>query len=304
MPAVVAETPLTTESLTGATLLDEGSPWTEAVLAFLSAAGKTPADLQNAQAYDPNRGSTTASASSDSPMSSGRDPGGAGHGLEDGLSRPPDVDRGHRRGRGDEGRASVRIRSTATGSSATTCSSRSSPRTRRSSRRSRRGSPIVVGAALDRPRSDDRVAGGLRLAELSRESGRVTGTYTHGHHESVLRSHRWRTAENSAAYLVPYLEAGGSVLDVGCGPGTITIDLARRVAPGQVVGIDAVIEPLEMARSDAVAAHVDNVTFQVADAYALPFDEASFDVVHAHQVLQHLTDPGRRAARDGSRVPT
>ena len=149
----------------------------------------------------------------------------------------------------------------------------------------------VVGARSDRPRSDDRVAGGLRLAELSRESGRVTGTYTHGHHESVLRSHRWRTAENSAAYLVPYLEAGGSVLDVGCGPGTITIDLARRVAPGQVVGIDAVIEPLEMARSDAVAAHVDNVTFQVADAYALPFDEASFDVVHAHQVLQHLTDP-------------
>ena len=43
-------------------------------------------------------------------------------------------------------------------------------------------------------------------------------TYTHGHHESVLRSHRWRTAENSAAYLLPYLAPGQSLLDIGCGP--------------------------------------------------------------------------------------
>lgn len=52
--------------------------------------------------------------------------------------------------------------------------------------------------------------------------------YTHGHHESVLRSHRWRTAENSAAYLPPHVHRGMSLLDVGCGPGTITFDLARR----------------------------------------------------------------------------
>jgi len=37
--------------------------------------------------------------------------------------------------------------------------------------------------------------------------------YTHGHHESVLRSHRWRTAENSAAYLLPHLRPGVSVLE-------------------------------------------------------------------------------------------
>lgn len=54
--------------------------------------------------------------------------------------------------------------------------------------------------------------------------------YTHGHHESVLRSHTWRTVENSAAHLVPHLRAGLDVLDVGCGPGTITADLAERVA--------------------------------------------------------------------------
>ena len=49
--------------------------------------------------------------------------------------------------------------------------------------------------------------------------------YTHGHHESVLRSHRWRTAANSCAYLLPHLRPDMSLLDVGCGPGTITADL-------------------------------------------------------------------------------
>ena len=70
-------------------------------------------------------------------------------------------------------------------------------------------------------------------------------TYTHGHHESVLRSHTWRTAENSSAYLLPHLRAGQSLLDVGCGPGTITADLALLVAPGEVVGFDELqyVEP-------------------------------------------------------------
>src|SRR5262245_33426749 len=60
--------------------------------------------------------------------------------------------------------------------------------------------------------------------------------YIHGHHQSVLRSHRSRTAANSDAYLLPHLQAGMTVLDVGCGPGTITCDLADVVAPGQVLG--------------------------------------------------------------------
>jgi SAM-dependent methyltransferase len=113
--------------------------------------------------------------------------------------------------------------------------------------------------------------------------------YTHGHHESVLRSHVWRTVENSAAYLQEVLRAGLDVLDVGCGPGTITVGLAARVAPGKVVGIDRSAEVIEQAQGIAVgSAHV---RFEVGDVYALAYPDDSFDLVHAHQVLQHLSDP-------------
>ena len=63
--------------------------------------------------------------------------------------------------------------------------------------------------------------------------------YSHGHHNSVLQSHRWRTAENSAAYLLPRLKPADRLLDVGIGPGTITLDLAGRLSEGSVVGIDS-----------------------------------------------------------------
>ena len=118
----------------------------------------------------------------------------------------------------------------------------------------------------------------------------MNDTYTHGHHDSVLRSHRWRTAENSAAYLLPALEPGMSLLDVGCGPGTLTVDLARRVAPGRVVGVDVAAEVVEHARAHAAAEGV-AVDFRVDDVHTLDLEPASFDVVHAHQVLQHLSDP-------------
>src|SRR3954466_4389701 len=106
-------------------------------------------------------------------------------------------------------------------------------------------------------------------------------TYTHGHHESVLRSHTWRTVDNSAAYLAPHLTEGVRVLDVGCGPGTITADIGRRVAPGRVLGIDMSAEVIEQARRDAGGGP--NVEFSVDDLYALPLDDHPFDIVHAHQ---------------------
>jgi SAM-dependent methyltransferase len=116
-------------------------------------------------------------------------------------------------------------------------------------------------------------------------------TYTHGHHESVLRSHTWRTAGNSAGYLLPHLRPGMSLLDIGCGPGTITADLALLVAPGEVVGVDASAEVLAQAEAHAATTGLSNLRFEVGDLFGLGFEDGAFDVVHAHQVLQHLDDP-------------
>ena len=124
--------------------------------------------------------------------------------------------------------------------------------------------------------------------------------YSHGHHESVLRSHLRRTAENSAGYLLAHLRPGMDLLDVGCGPGTITIDLASRVAPGRVVGIDASADVIAQASAGGAEAG-SAVSFAVGDVYAIDAATGSYDVVHAHQVLQHLTDPVR-ALREMRRV--
>jgi SAM-dependent methyltransferase len=116
-------------------------------------------------------------------------------------------------------------------------------------------------------------------------------TYTHGHHESVLRSHRWRTAENSAAHLLPHLSSGATVLDIGCGPGTITADLATLVTPARVTALEVTEAALALARAEITRRGLTNVEFVVGDVHALAFPDESFDVVHAHQVLQHVGDP-------------
>lgn len=125
--------------------------------------------------------------------------------------------------------------------------------------------------------------------------------YTHGHAPSVLRSHSWRTAENSAAYLLPHLKPDMTILDIGCGPGTITADLATHVPQGHITGLDAAEDVLDKARTHADEHGVQNVTYTSGDAHALPFADASFDVTHAHQVLQHVGDPVR-ALREMVRV--
>lgn len=115
------------------------------------------------------------------------------------------------------------------------------------------------------------------------------GEYLHGHHASVLASHEWRTAENSAPHLLGLLRAGTSLLDVGCGPGTITVDLARRVAPGPVLAVDSSAAAVAIAAERATG--IDNLEARVGDVAGLDVADDSFDVVHAHQLLQHLTDP-------------
>jgi len=102
--------------------------------------------------------------------------------------------------------------------------------------------------------------------------------------------HSWRTVENSAAYLIPYLVPGTSLLDVGSGPGTITLDFAQRVAPGRVVGIDQQQDLVDRAAANAAEAGVD-IEYRVGDIYALDFPDDTFDIVHAHQVMQYMVDP-------------
>lgn len=138
---------------------------------------------------------------------------------------------------------------------------------------------------------------------------REQATYTFGHHTSVVNSHARRTAQDSAAFLLPHIKPHHTILDVGCGPGTITTDLAELVPQGRVTGVDFAESVLETARSHAKSRGVTaNLTFEAVDANALPYADASFDVVFCHQVLQHVKDPVgilremRRVAKPGGLV--
>ncbi len=116
-------------------------------------------------------------------------------------------------------------------------------------------------------------------------------TYTHGHAQAAVRQHGRRTADEAAAFLLPELKSGMKLLDVGCGPGSITRGLAALLAPGDVVGLDLSAETLAAARQDAAARGITNLRYEQGSVYDLPFSNDSFDVVFAHQVLQHLREP-------------
>ncbi|RLP08217.1 methyltransferase domain-containing protein [Propionibacterium australiense] len=116
--------------------------------------------------------------------------------------------------------------------------------------------------------------------------------YSHGHDQSVLVSHATRTAADSCGYFLDRLKPGARVLDLGCGPGSITLDLARIVGPeGQVVGVDAAPAAIEAASRAAEALGDERTRFLVGDVFDPPVEAGGFDVVHAHQMLQHLADP-------------
>lgn len=114
--------------------------------------------------------------------------------------------------------------------------------------------------------------------------------YTMGYNEEFRQLLDRRSAATHAAHLLPHLQPGMRVLDLGCGPGTISVGLADAVSPGELHGIDLEESQVAMARVAAEAGGHGNATFHAGDATDLPFEDGEFDVVHCHAVLMHIPD--------------
>ncbi|XP_052796210.1 S-adenosylmethionine-dependent methyltransferase Rv2258c-like [Mya arenaria] len=94
------------------------------------------------------------------------------------------------------------------------------------------------------------------------------------------------------AHIIPRLESGIKVLDLGCGPGNYTNIIAQRFSNSTFVGLDYSETAVEMANKDKAERGLSNVTFQVGDAHNLPEDwTEGFDMVFVYDVLHDLPDP-------------
>ncbi len=97
--------------------------------------------------------------------------------------------------------------------------------------------------------------------------------YAPGWDTQVMAMVSARTSADRAAFVLPLLRNGTRLLDVGCGPGTITVGLARSVGPdGVVVGVDMQPSQIDLAAELASSSEVPNARFQVARATELPFE--------------------------------
>ena len=126
------------------------------------------------------------------------------------------------------------------------------------------------------------------MAEDSQEQS--TPDYALGYSRSVNQLMSRRKAATHAGYLLRHLKAGMRVLDVGCGPGIISLGLAEAIAPGELYGIDMEQSQVDLSIEAARQGGHDNAHFQVGDALKLPFPENYFHAVHCHTVLIHIPD--------------
>lgn len=117
--------------------------------------------------------------------------------------------------------------------------------------------------------------------------------------------HRWRARAVDAADVGP----GDAALDVCCGTGDLTLELARRVGPsGRVIGSDFSERMLELARRKPAGGAAAAPTFDWADALELPYDDASFDAVTVGFGVRNLAELDRglaemsRVLRPGGRL--
>ncbi|MFL6566393.1 MAG: methyltransferase domain-containing protein [Burkholderiales bacterium] len=130
---------------------------------------------------------------------------------------------------------------------------------------------------------------------------RIVETYTPGHSENVSHFMARRTLATHGAFFVPHLRPGLSLLDCGCGPASITLGIAARLDPGEVVGIDFAPDQIAHARQAAAREGRRNIEFETANVYSLPFESGRFERVFSHALLEHLADP-QRALREFYRV--
>ena len=129
---------------------------------------------------------------------------------------------------------------------------------------------------------------------MAQHSQPSNSSYTQGHSNCTVATHLLRTAESDAAFLLPHIQKTDRILDVGCGPGTITTGLAKYASEGTVVGIDISTAVLQKAKSLAAEANVPtqgtgSVVFEEGNILErLTYPDGTFDVVYCSQVFGHL----------------
>ncbi|KAH6672631.1 methyltransferase [Plectosphaerella plurivora] len=117
----------------------------------------------------------------------------------------------------------------------------------------------------------------------------MSGNYTQGYSKATTGTHASRTVQSDASFLIDRIKPTDKILDVGCGPGSITSGFGSLVPQGSVLGIDLSVDVL-IAACDALPKDITNVAFQAADLLAgLPFPDDSFDVVFSSQLFPHLS---------------
>jgi len=132
--------------------------------------------------------------------------------------------------------------------------------------------------------------------------------YTPGHTANASSFMAARDLESHGFFLLPLLQAGFDVLDAGCGPATISADIADAVFPGKVTALDISTSELDHGRRLAEGREIVNLEFMAGSAYEIPFPDNSFDVVFSHDLIEHLREPLRalkefhRVARPGGFV--
>ena len=120
-------------------------------------------------------------------------------------------------------------------------------------------------------------------------------TYTPGYSEVAAAFMVRRRLDPNGAFFLAHLKPGISVLDCGCGPGTITRDIAKQVSPSRVTGVDFNADQVAIAAREAEVQGITNAEFSQGSAYELPFADNSFDAVFSHALLEHLKEPVQAA---------